>query len=73
MAKGNSIVSDLKKLPDNLVLDKLSSNKSDLSQLEQFLMGRLKDSNDKLIDTQIALDDVNDKFEILSDQMTEDL
>ncbi|MDD2944925.1 MAG: hypothetical protein PHG15_03745 [Acinetobacter sp.] len=73
MAKANSIVADLKKLADNLVLDKLSSVKSDLSQLEQFLMGRLRESNDKLIDAQIALDDVQDRFDILSDQMAEDL
>lgn len=73
MAKANGIVADLKKLADNLVLDKLSSAKSDLSQLEQFLMGRLRESNDKLIDAQIALDDVQDRFDILSDQMAEDL
>ena len=73
MAKANGIVADLKKLSDNLVLDKLSSAKSDLSQLEQFLMGRLRESNDKLIDAQIALDDVQDRFDMLSDQMAEDL
>lgn len=73
MAKANGIVSDLKKLPDNLVLDRLSANRTDLSQLEQFLLSRLKASNDKLIDAQIALDTVLDDYENLSNQMCDDL